>query len=230
LKAFLLAAGLGTRLRPLTDQIPKCLAPIRGKPLLCIWLELCRKYGITEVLINVHAHPEVVQEQAALYSSSLNIHMFHEEVLLGSAGTIAVNRQWVEAEPCFWIFYADVLTNVNLSQMLTFHRVHKAAATLGVYEVENPSACGIAVVDEKGLVLRFVEKPSDPPSELAFSGILLGTQVLLDAIPSRCPADLGFDVFPQLAGNMFAYPIKEYLLDIGTPEKYDRAQNTWPGI
>jgi NDP-sugar pyrophosphorylase family protein len=136
----------------------------------------------------------------------------------------------VEAEPCFWIFYADVLTNVNLSQMLTFHRVHKAAATLGVYEVENPSACGIAVVDEKGLVLRFVEKPSDPPSELAFSGILLGTQVLLDAIPSRCPADLGFDVFPQLAGNMFAYPIKEYLLDIGTPEKYDRAQNTWPGI
>jgi len=78
-------------------------------------------------------------------------------------------------------------------------------------------------------VSEFVEKPSQPRSDLAFSGLLIGTPELLTAIPPKHPVDLGFDVLPRLVGRMSAYPISEYLIDIGTMENYQRAQATWPG-
>jgi mannose-1-phosphate guanylyltransferase len=231
LKAVLLAGGLGTRLRPLTDKIPKCLVPIRGTPLLKIWLDLCRKHGIHEVLINCQTEKaDLLRHQLELFSKDLHVRVFVEETLLGSAGTIGANRNWLASESSFWIFYSDVLTNLDLSLMRAFHERHSCVATLGVYEVTNPTECGIAVVDEEGIIQQFVEKPAHPPGNLAFSGILIANSSLLDAIPRRTPADLGFDVIPHLAGKMLAYPIQEYLLDIGTMEKYNLAQTSWPGI
>jgi NDP-sugar pyrophosphorylase family protein len=114
--------------------------------------------------------------------------------------------------------------------MLRFHERHPSAATLGVYRVPDPSRCGIAVVDQSSRIERFVEKPLEPPGNLAFSGILIGTQALLGAIPRKCPADIGFDVLPRLAGQMYAYTIPEFLLDVGTIENYQQAQLNWPGV
>ena len=111
-----------------------------------------------------------------------------------------------------------------------FMKCHPSAATLGVYRVPDPGRCGIAVVDPSGRIERFVEKPTEPPGNLAFSGILIGTQTLLEVIPQKRPADIGFDVLPRLAGQMFAYPIPEFLLDIGTMENYRQAQLNWPGV
>lgn len=229
MKAFLLAAGQGTRLRPITDSLPKCLVPIRGKPILDIWLELCRAHGIDEVLINVHSHAEAVRSRLAHGGPRPQVTIFEEKVLHGSAGTLAINRAWVESEPFFWIFYSDVLTNMNITAMSDFHKANPSAATLGVYRVSNPTECGITVLDEKGTVLEFVEKPRRPPGNLAFSGILIGTPELLDSIPNKFPCDLGFDVFPRLKGRMIGYPIHEYLLDVGTLEKYQICQDNWPG-
>jgi NDP-sugar pyrophosphorylase family protein len=84
--------------------------------------------------------------------------------------------------------------------------------------------------DENGRIRRFVEKPKIPVGRLAFSGIMIAKRSLLDAIPAKVPADLGFDVLPRLVGKMFAYRISEYLLDIGTMENYRLAQETWPGL
>lgn len=230
MKAFLLAAGHGTRLRPLTDTIPKCLLPINGTPMLDLWLQTCSRFGITDVLINIHAHADTVRRFIAKRRPSARVHIIEEPELLGSAGTIRENRNWVHGDDSFWVFYADVLHRVNLSAMLDRHRSRTPAATLGVYRVPDPTRCGIVQVQPDHTICEFVEKPSQPQSNLAFSGILLGTPSLLDAIPDKHPADIGFDVLPSLVGNMLAYEISEYLIDIGTMENYSKAQATWPAL
>jgi mannose-1-phosphate guanylyltransferase len=230
MKAFLLAAGEGTRLRPITNSIPKCLVPIRQQPLLGIWLELCREAGIDEVLINLHAHAGAVRQFLAESNHGVRVTLFEEPELLGSAGTIAANRAWVASDPSFFIFYADVLTNMNLGAMLDFHRRAGLAATLGLYEVSNPSQCGIVEVDGGNVIRGFQEKPANPKGNLAFTGVMIGTPELLEATPSSAPADLGFHVLPQLIGRMAGYVSGEYLVDVGTMRNYERAQRDWPGL
>jgi mannose-1-phosphate guanylyltransferase len=229
MKAFLLAAGHGTRLRPFTEQTPKCLLPIRGTPLLGIWLALCRQHGISEVLVNTHAHAPAVVDFVRQWKNGIHVSVAEEEELFGSAGTLRANRRWVQSEQNFWIFYADVLTCADLSAMLRFHR-RGFAATLGVYTVPDPQRCGIVTINADNVVTEFEEKPANPRGNLAFAGILVGTPELLDAVPEKSGADIAFDVLPALAGRMRAYRISEFLLDIGTQENYDRAQKTWPGL
>ncbi len=228
MRAFLLAAGHGTRLRPHTDSLPKCLLPVRGTPILEIWLELCRIYGVSDVLVNTHAHAGAVAQFVRRQKNGIRIKLAQEPQLFGSAGTLLANRDWVINEDKFWVFYADVLTNVNLRSMLRRHSV-ESVATLGIYSVPDPQRCGIVSVDRAG-ISNFVEKPAAPESNLAFSGILIGTQKFLDAIPEKPGADIAFDVLPHLVGRMQAYRISEYLLDIGTLENYQLAQQTWPGL
>lgn len=230
MKAFLLAAGNGTRLRPLTDHTPKCLLPIRGVPLLQIWLENCRAAGIREVLINVHSHATQVTEFAAQQNSGVKVFITEEKELLGSAGTLAENRAFVHSDEDFFVLYADVLTNVDLAEMLAFHREKSTAATIGVYQVPDPHRCGIVTTDQNGIIQSFVEKPADPLSNLAFSGVMIAKPQVLELISGTRPADIGFHLLPQLIGRMAAYPIQSYLLDIGTMENYSAAQSSWSGL
>jgi mannose-1-phosphate guanylyltransferase len=230
LKAFLLAAGHGTRLRPLTDSIPKCLVPICGVPMLEIWLKVCSRTGIDEVLVNLHSHAEAVRTALRGRANGVQVRLVEEPTLLGSAGTLAANREWVANDPCFWVIYADVLTNADLTRMQDLHQRTKPRATLGVYRVQDPTRCGIISFDDDLTVHEFEEKPTHPKSNWAFSGIMIADPSLLDLVPPRVPSDLGFDVLPRLAGDMKAYPIEDYLIDIGTMENYKKAQSTWPGL
>jgi mannose-1-phosphate guanylyltransferase len=230
LKAFLLAAGHGTRLRPLTDAVPKCLVPIRGVPLLRIWLDLCRRHGIDQVLINLHSHSEQVRAFLSGESCRPAVQVFEEPVLLGSAGTLLANRAWVNSDELFWVFYADVLTTADLGRMLQFHRAHGACATIGVNTVPDPSRCGVVTVDPAHLVRGFVEKPQNPPGDLVFSGILLGTPAVLKSISDVPQPDIARHLLPHLVGRMYAYSISEFLLDIGTMANYLAAQESWPGL
>ena len=229
MKAFLLAGGLGTRLRPLTDSTAKCLLPVQGTPMLQIWFDICRQYGIDEVLINVHSHGDAVRKFIHEQKDGLRMRLFEETELLGSAGTVRANQEWVSKERSFWVFYADVLTTTNLNRMLAFHDSRAQIATIGVYEVPDPSRCGVVQVDERGVVIDFVEKPKTPAGNLAFSGLLLATPALLNYIPEIVPVDLGFHVLPRIVGRMAAYQISDFIVDIGTLETYRAAQNTWPG-
>jgi mannose-1-phosphate guanylyltransferase len=229
-KAFILAAGNGTRLRPLTDCLPKCLLPIRGVPMLEIWLAQCRRAGITEVLINTHAHANAVRRYLAQHQNGLRIKVFDEPELLGSGGTLAANRDWAISEACFWVLYADVLTNMDMRTMLHFHLSQNPTATIGLYQVPDPGRCGIVTLDAQARVTRFVEKPAHPTSNLAFSGVLLATPALLDAIPDERPIDLGGSVLPCLTGRLAGYESNAYTLDIGTLSNYQHAQTTWPGL
>lgn len=226
MKAFLLAGGLGTRLRPLTDSTPKCLLPIQGTPVLQIWFSLCREHGIDEVLINIHSHGDQVRKFIQENKDGLQVRLFEETELLGSAGTILANRDWISKENSFWVLYADVLTTANLNEMLAFHNARGQMATIGVYEVAHPSRCGIVQVDTTGVVRDFVEKPKIPVGNLAFSGLMLATPAILDAIPKTSPVDMGFHVLPHIVGRMAAYRVPDFLIDIGTLENYGAAQET----
>jgi len=230
MKAFILAAGKGERLRPLTDTIPKCLLSIQSVPILGIWLELCRRHGIDEVLVNTHFHADCVKSYLRDHRHGVKVHIAEEGTLLGSAGTLLAHRRWIGSERDFWIFYGDVLTNTNITHMLEFHRRRRQVATLGVNEVADPHQCGIVTLDREGMVQEFVEKPTNPSSNLAFSGILVATPAIFDVIPDRIPADIAFDLLPKLVGKMAAYPIADYLVDIGTPASYQYVQGTWPGL
>jgi mannose-1-phosphate guanylyltransferase len=230
MKAFLLAAGHGTRLRPITDNVPKCLVPIRGIPMLRIWMEICRNAGITEVMINLHARTDMVRNWLENNANGIQVRLAEESTLLGSAGTVLANRDWVASETCFWILYADVLTTTSLRRMLEFHLAGRPAATLGLYQVPDPSRCGVVSFDEQMVVREFVEKPTRPTSHWAFSGVMIGTPELLNQIPPCYPVDFGFDVLPRLTGQMLAYPISDYLVDIGTLANYQAAQTDWPGL
>jgi mannose-1-phosphate guanylyltransferase len=232
-KAFLLAAGEGLRLRPLTLTTPKCLVPIRGTPLLGIWLELLERHGVSEVLINLHHLPERVREFVAEAKTRLQLSCVHEPKLLGSAGTVARNRGFVEGEEDFLVLYADNLTNAPLSDIVSFHRRRGAVLTLGVTETDRPREKGIVVVDSAGSVVDFEEKPREPRSTLANAGIYVAGQGLFDFIPATeegAALDFGFHVLPRLAGRMDAFVIPDFLMDIGTPEAYRKAESEWPGL
>jgi mannose-1-phosphate guanylyltransferase len=180
--------------------------------------------------VNLHYQSQIVRDFLARTQLDLRVRLFEEPTLLGSAGTLRANRAWVACEPSFWVFYADVLTTANLARMEDFHRQHQGVATLGVCRVADPRRSGIVEVDQGGTVRQFIEKPENPPGNLAFGGILLARPELLESVPEEGPADLGHDVLPGLVNRMFAYPITEYHLDIGTPESYAAAQAGWPGL
>jgi mannose-1-phosphate guanylyltransferase len=186
--------------------------------------------GIDEVLINVHAHAAKVRDFVKQNGNGTQVRVTEEQQLLGSAGTLYQNKAWVTSDDLFWVFYADVLCRPDLRNMLRLHRQVKPAATLGVYEASDPTRCGIVSTDGNGMIQQFVEKPSAPMGNLAFSGLMIGTSEMLEVIPPTTPADIGFHVLPRLVGRMLAYPVRDYLIDVGTIENYRTAQETWPGL
>ena len=224
MKAFLLAAGKGTRLQPLTFETPKCLVPICGRPLIEYWFDLFELYGIDQILINTSHLSEKVGDYIHRHSRGLTITLTYEEILLGSGGTIKKNQDFVKGEDAFFIFYADNLTNINLGKMMEFHKAHSTDFTLAVFNVPNPHECGIIEMDENSSIISFVEKPENPASNLAFAGIMISSPKLMDFFPDQDIFDLGHDVLPLLAGKASGFIIDDYLLDIGTPEKLHQAE------
>jgi len=229
MKAFLLTAGTATRLRPLTDSIPKCLLPVNGVPLLEIWVETFNKYGISEVMMNYHHLPEQVERYFDGSTIGKSVRKVYESKLLGTAGTVFSLRKFVENEKYFFIVYGDNLTNMDLSRMLDFHKRSKSIFTMGLFRSTRPKECGIVELDKENGVISFTEKPDNPASNLANAGIYIAGHELFDLIryDSGRMMDFGYHVLPRLAGKMTGYIIEEYFIDIGTKENYERANREW---
>ena len=182
MKAFLLAAGIGSRLRPITDTIPKCMVPVGGQPMLDIWLDAFDRAGVDEVLINLHHLPDVVRHHLEARAGTPAVRTFFEPELLGSAGTLAANRDWVDGEEMFLVCYADNLTDFDLSLLVQAHREHRAIATLTVFHSDRPSAGGVMELDTTGTVVGFEEKPANPVSDLVNAGMYAFHPDVLDEL------------------------------------------------
>jgi mannose-1-phosphate guanylyltransferase len=240
-KAYLLAAGLGSRLRPLTDSVPKCLLPVGGEPLLGRWLRACRRHGVGEVLVNTHHLAGLVSRwvEGPGRKYGLHVELFHEERLLGSAGTVRAARDFAAGEESFFIIYADNVSEVDLGRMSLWHGRHRGVMTVGLFRAPRPERCGVAKLDGEGRVTRFEEKPARPASPWASAGIYVARPALFDRLEETredgrragATLDFGYDVLPRLAlrGDLHGYRIEEFLMDIGTPESYAAASSHLTG-
>ena len=227
MKAFLLAAGVGSRLRPITDTTPKCMLLVGGKPLVQIWLEAFAEAGVDEVLVNLHHLPDVVRSYLAERTGPPRILTTYEPELLGSAGTLAVNREWVAGEDFFLACNADNLTDFDLRSLIKAQQEHGALATLGVFRSPNPSAGGVVETDEAGAVTGFTEKPDHPVSDLVNAGLYAFKPSLLDEI-GQPPKDIGYNLLPKLVGRARVVLVDGYFRDIGTLDAYRLACEDWP--
>lgn len=228
MKAYLLAGGRGERLLPLTLDLPKCLVPINGTPLLGVWLDLCRREGITDVLLNVSHHAEQVRAFLAARSAGPRVKVVVEPEPLGSARTVLENRDFAGDDESVWIFYADNLTDLRLAPMAATHRTHDGVLTVGLFHAANPRAAGIVELDGTGRIVRFTEKPDDPRGDLANAGVYLARNSIFDHIPARPGVvDFGHHVLPGLVGRMAGHVIDDFLVDIGTPSALEAASRAW---
>jgi mannose-1-phosphate guanylyltransferase len=229
-KAFLLAAGLGSRLRPITDTIPKCMLAIGGRPLLEIWLEAFDRAGVDEVLVNLHHLPDVVRGYLGERTGPPAVRTFFEPELLGSAGTLAANRAWIDSEEMFLACNADNLTDYDVRSLVDAHRGHGTVATLTVFHSDRPSAGGVVELDAAGTVTGFEEKPSNPVSDLVNAGMYAFHPGIIDEIGGPPPRDIGCHLLPALVGRAKATLVEGYFRDVGTVEAYQRAQQEWPAL
>ena len=230
MKAVLLAAGLGKRLRPITANTPKCLVEVGGRTLLDIWLDALAKAGVDDVLVNTHHLADQVGAHVRSRTTAPAVRLSHEPQLLGSAGTLLTNRDFLAGEDMFLVINADNLTDFDIGVLVDAHRASEAIATLTVFRSARPTECGIVDVVADGLVVGFEEKPTQPRSDLANAGIYAFHPDVLDEIPGVLPQDIGFDLLPRLVGRARAVPLDGcYFADIGTPAALARARDEWEG-
>jgi mannose-1-phosphate guanylyltransferase len=229
MKAFLLAAGLGTRLRPITDSTPKCLLSIGGRPMLDIWLDALAKAGVSEVLLNAHHLADQVQAHVAARVEPPLVHLVVEPELLGSAGTLRANRDFVVGEDMFLAINADNLTDFDLGMLIDAHRSGGAVATLSLFRAPDPTQVGVVELND-GLVVGFEEKPARPRGDLANAGMYAFAPAVIDEITGPDPRDIGFHLLPRLIGRARAVALNgSYFVDIGTSEALRRAGDDWEG-
>lgn len=224
--ALILAAGVGSRLRPLTDRIPKCLVPIAGRPLLAYWIDALTRVGVRDIWINTHAHAEQVRALIAQYNrrdSGVRLQECHEPDLLGSAGTVAANPQIADGAGEVIVVYADNFSVLDLRSMLAAHSAHSAEFTMALFASPNPRSCGIAELDDQDRVVAFVEKPEVPRGNLANAGTYVVSAEVYREIAALRAFDFGFDVIPRYVGRMHGFRHTGYHVDVGTQETYQQA-------
>ncbi len=229
-KAIILAGGKGTRMRPLTYEMPKPMIPLKGKPLIQHIMELCRKYEIREIILSVGYMGDKIRDHFGDGSHlGLDIKYVEEKEELGTAGPLNLARKYLDGP--FLMFNGDVLSDIDLSDMISFHTEQKALATISLTQVPDTSAFGVARLNGNKIV-GFIEKPKDGgESKLINAGVYVLEKEVLDYIPDG-KSMLEKDVFPKLSseGKLYGYPFSGQWFDTGTPEAYERAIKNWKGV
>jgi len=228
-KAMILAAGEGTRLRPLTLETPKVLLPIGGVPLIEYTLAWLKSHGILGVAINLHHLGDKIKDfldDGSRFGVSISYSV--EEALIGTAGGVKKMEHFFN--DTFVVVYGDVLADFDLGAMVGFHQRKISLATLALLEVPKPWEVGVVEINEGGRILSFVEKPAlgSEASSLGSGGVYVLEKEIFSYIPDEGFGDFAYNIFPKLLElglPVYAYILKpeEYLIDIGTIEKYSKA-------
>jgi NDP-sugar pyrophosphorylase family protein len=233
MKAMLLAAGEGTRLRPFTNTLPKCMIPIGGKPILEHNIEWLCRYGIKEMIINLYYLPHIIKNYFGDGNRwGVQITYSLEPTILGTAG--GVKRVANFFDNTFLVWYGDNLSTCDLSRLVGFHRAKKGVATIAVYHRDDVTQSGIIGLDKQKRITRFLEKPkiNQVFSHWINTGIYVLDQAVLEFIVAQGPSDFGRDVFPALlAANqpLYGYCMSESegIWWIDTPDDLRQTQNDY---
>jgi len=233
IRALLLAAGLGTRLKPITDKMPKCLVPIGKKPILTHWIAALKLIDCEKILINTHYLAEQVESAVNLNVNKNIIEILHEPELLGTAGTLLKNRRYFE-DQIGLLIHADNYTTFDLNQLITAHiqRPKGCLLTMLTFTSKSPGQCGIIVSDKLGIVWEFHEKVKEPPGFIANGAIYAFGKDFLDFMENLepKPKDISLDIIPKLMGKIYTLHTEECFIDIGTPEALNEARKHYKSI
>jgi mannose-1-phosphate guanylyltransferase/phosphomannomutase len=227
MKAVVMAGGEGTRLRPLTSNQPKPMVSIVGKPCMEHILELLREYEMNEVIVTVAFLPQAIRSYFGDGSAlGLDISYSVEESPLGTAGSVRLAAD--RLDDTFIVISGDALCDVNLADLIAFHRERKASVTIGLKSVDNPLEFGIVVTDDDGRIERFLEKPSwgQVFSDTINTGIYVLEPEVLRHIPTDRPYDFSKELFPlllEMGRPMYGYVLDGYWQDIGNLDQYRQA-------
>lgn len=212
---MVLAAGLGTRLRPLSYELPKPMVPVLDRPVMAHVVDLLHKYGVTEIVANLHYFSEAIQ---SYFGDAINYSL--EKVLFGTAGGVRNCREFLGGDS-FLVISGDALTDIDLTELRKRHEQAGGVATLAVKRVTDTSQYGVVLQDSKGRISGFQEKPApaEALSELANCGIYMFTPEIFDYFPDQPQVDWAHDVFPTLLENDVPFYVHEfagYWNDVGS--------------
>jgi mannose-1-phosphate guanylyltransferase len=226
-RSVLLAAGFGTRLRPITDNLPKCLVPIHGKPLLGYWLDLLKPSTDNPVLINTHYLPERVNDFMSTSPWKNNCKIVHEAELLGTGGTVLQNQDFLRGE-AFFLAHADNLTRFDLNAFIDAHRnrSHGIEITMMTFDTDSPQSCGIVETNQDNIVMAFHEKSLNPPGIRANAAVYIMEPSIIEFLVSlnKEIIDISTEVLPHYLNRMQIFHNANYHRDIGTPQSLQLAE------
>jgi mannose-1-phosphate guanylyltransferase len=225
MNALLLAAGFGTRLRPLTDHTPKCLVEIAGRPLLDYWLRDLHAAGVTRFLLNTHHLADKVEAYVSQHPLRDKIQTVYEGELLGTAGTLAANADFC-AQSTTLIAHADNLCLCDWAQFFQAHanRPEGAVMTMMTFRTQTPQSCGIVEIDSRGVVQQFFEKQPTDHGNLANAAIYLIEPSVIFWLSGQPPiTDISTELIPRLLGKMNTWYNERTLIDIGSPASLQSA-------
>jgi mannose-1-phosphate guanylyltransferase len=227
MRVMVMAAGKGTRLRPITDLLPKPMAPVANRPVLHHILRLLRRHRFQEVVVNLHHLPEVITDYFGDGSPvGLDIHYSYEPELLGTAGGVKKNEAFL-GTGTFLVMSGDALTDIDLTGLVAAHKRSGSIATLAVKEVADPSQYGVVVTDDDDRVVGFQEKPSreEARSRLCNCGIYVFEPEILSLIPAGEFDDFGRRLFPDLLKQrtpFYCHTFNGYWSDVGNLGEFFR--------
>ncbi len=227
MRAMVLAAGFGTRLRPLTQHLPKPMFPILGRPVLEHILRMLARQGIREITVNLHHLPDQVEQYFDNgHSLGINLHYSREDAILGTAGGILKARRYLENGP-FLVLNSDIVTDIDLAPVLAFHRQNKSALTMVLTDGNVTGIHDPIELDENGRVVHMVGASSknlpEITSRVTFTGIQILEPDIFDRIPGNRFCGTTSDVYPQMIEDglpVFGYRHSGYWHDMGTREQY----------
>lgn len=236
-KAMVMAAGMGTRLEPITLSVPKPLIPVANIPLMDIILSQLHSIGVNEVISNTHYLADKIIDRYKNNNLGVKFSYIKEEELSGTAGGVKKCQYFFDEGEDFIVLSGDGLTNANIKKAIEIHKKSGAIATIGVKQIphEFVSHFGVVVTDEKGFVAQFQEKPSieEAKSNLINTGIYIFNYRIFDYIPENQFYDFAKNVFPDLLENeqINTFEVSEYWSDVGTIEQYKQAtQDVFNGV
>ncbi|KUP96301.1 mannose-1-phosphate guanyltransferase [Thermobifida cellulosilytica] len=229
MKAVVMAGGEGTRLRPMTANQPKPLLPVVNRPIMEHVLRLLKRHGFDDTVVTVQFLATLIRNYFGDGEElGMNLRYVAEEVPLGTAGSVKNAEEHLRGEP-FIVISGDALTDIDLTDMVRFHRENGAMVTIGLKRVANPLEFGIIIVDDDGRIQRFLEKPTwgQVFSDTVNTGIYIMEPEVLEHVAPGENVDWSSDVFPRLLKDgapLYGYIAEGYWEDVGTHESYLRAQ------
>ena len=224
MRAVIMAGGVGSRLRPLTDRIPKPMVKIIDKPVLEYTVEQLARCGVKDIAMTLCYRPSVIIRHFGNGSAwGVNIEYFIEKTPLGTAGGVAAAAKGADGPVL--VVSGDAFTDMDFSKLADFYLKSGALAAMAVKEVADPSAFGVVVSDKDGRVLRFEEKPLNPVSHTVNTGVYVMDKAALSMVPENTKYDFAKDLFPRLLGKLYAFETDCYWSDIGTLSSYYLTNN-----